>query len=136
MTEEEAVQYLLKTGLKFFRTGSREICSQAPTDTDVDFVVFDGKLKLKSKLLKDGFKNTGKENDRYKNANFFSYRKGETNIILTKRVEVFTSWHIATMAAKQLNLLKKHERIALHDAILKGDHAEYFDLMPKFIESN
>ena len=36
-TEAKVIDFLTAARLEFFRTGSREICDPAPTDTDVDF---------------------------------------------------------------------------------------------------
>lgn len=117
-SEAEGYAYLAGLGLKFFRTGSREICSPAPLDTDVDFVVLDkrGQVDFES----EGFRVTSHIED-YGDATMCMYRQGEVNLIVIDDPQVFWRWKVATAAAKQMNLTDKAQRIALFQGVLYGN---------------
>ena len=119
--EIDAVKDLTASGLPFFRTGSREICDPAPTDTDVDFVVLD--LNRTSDFERDGYPRTTKDQrSRYGGPpEFNTYRRGEVNLIVVHSWGSFDAWRAATAAAKQMNLLDKVERIALFQGVLYGN---------------
>lgn len=117
--ERNAWADLGNLGRPFFRTGSREICNPAPMNTDVDFVVLDDG---KTDFEKNGFQLTTKEDrDRYGNADFYAYRRGEVNLIVVDTWASFKAWKAATAAAKQANILDKSKRIALFQGVLYGN---------------
>lgn len=117
--EYEALKDLTKLGFPFFRTGSREICNPAPIGTDVDFVVLDEDLHLLSPF---GFENTSSMGlNEYGESNFCTYRKGEVNLIVVNTHIEFRKWKVATAAAKQMNLIKKRDRIDLFQGVLYGN---------------
>ena len=119
-TEQDAWIDLGNLGLPFFRTGSREICSPPPLDTDVDFVILD--LKGDTQFDRNGFLQTTQEDrDQYGQADFMAYRRGEVNLIVVSDWSSFKAWKAATASAKQMNLLDKGKRIALFQGVLYGN---------------
>ena len=58
--------------------------------------------------------------DALANGDFISLRKGQLNIILTACVAFRKKFLLATKLAKQFNLLKKADSIALFQAVLYG----------------
>lgn len=124
-TEAKAIQFLTAARLEFFRTGSRETCNPAPTDTDVDFVVLiDPSRRLPEQydetFEKAGFHGTSNDHaDTYgSNGNFETYRCGEVNLIVVWDRLSYNNWRGATMTAKRLNLMNKADRIALFQGVL------------------
>ena len=106
-------------GLPFFRTGSREICSPPPMDTDADFVVLD--IRGTADFERNGFTLGTKEDlDKYGATDFLAYRRGEVNLIIVDDWPKFRAWKAATAAAKQMNLQDKQRRIALFQGVLYG----------------
>jgi hypothetical protein len=117
--EYSALQDLTKLGLPFFRTGSREICKPAPMGTDVDFVVLETSLHSFASL---GFQDTSSAGlNEYGESNFCTYRKGEVNLIVVDTYIEFRKWQVATAAAKQMNLIRKKDRINLFQGVLYGN---------------
>jgi hypothetical protein len=117
--EYDALQDLTKWGLPFFRTGSREICKPAPVGTDVDFVILSADLHPFSPV---GFQDTSSAGlNEYGQSNFCTYRKGEVNLIVVDTYIEFRKWKVATAAAKQMNLIKKKDRIDLFQGVLYGN---------------
>ena len=117
--EQDAWVYLGNLGMPFFRTGSREICAPPPMDTDVDFVVLD--VAGSGNFEKNWFIMTTKEQERYGETDFHTYRRGEVNLIVLTTWEQFRAWKAATAAAKQMNLRDKQKRIALFQGVLYGN---------------
>ena len=107
--------------------GSRVTCDPAPMDTDCDYLVLTRSQKIHTILQKDGWtQDTGapkNNNPRdYTNAvHFKSWRKGETNLIITDKGTFYDKFVLASRLAKQFNLLKKADRIALFQAVLYGN---------------
>jgi hypothetical protein len=117
--EYDALQFLTNLGLPFFRTGSREICRPAPVGTDVDFVVLDTGVGAYQAI---GFQNTSDAGlNEYGQSNFCTYRMGEVNLIVVDTYTEFRKWRVATAAAKQMNLVKKQDRIDLFQGVLYGN---------------
>jgi len=117
--ELEAIIWLTKSKMPFFRTGSREICKPAPTNTDADFLVLD--INHEGKFEKNGYVLTTEDRrEQYGETDFETYRQGEVNLIVVHSWESFKAWRAATAAAKQMNLLDKAKRIALFQGVLYG----------------
>lgn len=98
--------------------GSRAICVPPPTDTDIDFLCLvdeETEEDIKTLLVGDGFKLDGN----YPKSKFQSYKKGVINIILTSDKAFYESFVIAMLVCKELNVLDKQKRIAVHDLIMK-----------------
>jgi len=102
-------------GVKWERVGSRVTCNPAPTDTDEDFLVYDKFFLQTSALRISGF---ALESYGHLDSKFKSYRKGNTNVILTTNKEFYTEFLFATSVAKKLNLLEKKDRVTLFEAIM------------------
>lgn len=106
--------------------GSRETCDPPPVDTDADFLVlvFPGHdlAGVITRLSSDGWTWEG-SSEHYQNVageGFMSWRKGETNLIVTAS-EAFHARHVAaTAVCKRLNLLDKEDRKAVFTAVLYG----------------
>jgi len=124
---------------KMCRTGSREICNPAPTDTDEDWLVlinpedeehFMGWFEIGNRddgaHIDDmnqwwelgGSHVVGRESE------FKSFRKGEFNIIMTSDPLFYKYFEAATSVAKKLNLLNKDDRIMLFNAVMNGTKYE------------
>ena len=113
-TEIQGWADLGSLGVPFFRTGSREICSPPPMDTDADFVV----LSLKKiDFQKNGFSLT--TDDEYEGGSHFeTYRRGDVNLVVVHNWTDFKKWKVATAAAKQMNIKSKQKRIQLFQGVL------------------
>mgnify|MGYP006935486336 CR=1 FL=1 len=105
-------------------TGSRVICNPAPTDTDEDWLVLlrpDISLKFFEQQMKfEGYDGSSELYDLDETI-FCSLRKEEENLIATNNQEFFDKMVLATAVAKQLNVLEKHNRIMLFNAIVRGE---------------
>ena len=70
----------------------------------------------------NGFKNTSEDGlNEYGQSNFRTYRRGEVNLIVVDTYTEFRKWRVATAAAKQMNLVKKQDRIDLFQGVLYGN---------------
>ena len=102
-------------------TGSREIVDPPPMDTDDDYCIYVDPNKantLFQYLDENGWEN---ESDSYDGPGvFWSYRKNDTNFIITTSIEFYTRHRRATKLCKKLNLAKKEDRKAVFKAILYG----------------
>ena len=116
--EVDVLRFFAKTSLPNFRTGSREICSPPPTDTDVDYCVMDFNG---FDFVKEGFKMTTEDQDEYGASNFETYRRGDVNLIVVHDWKDFHKWRVATAACKQMNVTKKDKRIAIFQGVLYGN---------------
>lgn len=115
---------------KIYATGSRVICNPAPTDTDEDFIVLvDGEyfFDLIQELCANKYELGGSDVTPSEDfapdmwEGFQSYKKGEVNLIVTCSEEFFGKFVLATIIAKNKNLLVKEGRIALFQKILYGE---------------
>lgn len=114
--------FFMTNGIRFQKTGSSYICNPPVETTDVDYVC----LTLKE----EDFFNTHKfyrdyDNDSYEEVpSFVSYRKDRINLIVTKDPVFFTRFVRATEIAKEKNLIKKSDRIALFQKVLYPNEEE------------
>lgn len=114
--------------LGWWPTGSRYICSPAPTDTDKDTVIYvERRVDAIVKLYEQGWNFNGEDYgvpDK-KEEEWFSVKKTINgileNYIVTQNKERFYRWVTATELAKKLNLLKKEDRISLFNVIVDGE---------------
>lgn len=113
--------------------GSRVTCNPAPTDTDEDFLCMahggylmdtEGDGEIPGKLARLGF--TAESCASYTddsgehNSIFMSWRRGETNLIVTQDEDFYNKFLVASVLAKRFNLLNKEDRISLFQAVLYG----------------
>lgn len=108
-------------------TGSRVICTPPPLDTDEDFVCFAPDQDTATQKLKEmGFLVEGQPDFYTGNnrGNFLSFRRDDTNLIVTDSLEFFDLFRAATELAQRFNLTKKPDRIALFQVVLYGVRAE------------
>ena len=117
------------THLAAWPTGSRYICNPPVITTDVDFVLFVEDIQAAYKQLREtSWKIGGEENATYGEPEvdgWFSAKKtinGEVvNYIVVSDQDQFSKWVTATELAKKLNLLKKDDRIALFEVVVRGE---------------
>lgn len=111
--------------------GSRVTCNPVPLDTDEDYLCMAkpldemGESYLDSVLTDDGWRLGGSkptdETTVKADEQFWSYTKGEINLIITRSPVFFTRFLAATSVSKRLNLMVKADRIALFRAVLYGN---------------
>lgn len=105
-------------------TGSRVIGGARP-DSDFDFVVYAPALMdLINHLEENGFtQDDGETHGLYHNGdqNFWSYRKGNVNLIVTGKKDFFDAFSLATEMAKNLGLETRAARVALFKKVLYGE---------------
>jgi hypothetical protein len=63
---------------------------------------------------------------------FNSWRKGETNLIITGDFDFFRRYLSATEVAKKFNLMSKEDRVLLFQSVLYGNGAK-IDALPEVI---
>lgn len=100
--------------------GSRVTCTPAPPNADRDYLVLvQDRPEAEEHLLGQGFVADSK--DRYGTSQFVSYRRGDTNALLTDDAVFHHLFKIATMVAMHHNFLNKRDRIKLFQAVLYGN---------------
>lgn len=111
-TEQDAEAWLRNNNVRFFRTGSRVICTPPVMDTDADIVVYDptGALSLRNW--------TEATTDSDYDGGVRTFRLGEVNLIVVDEEDDFKRWQVATQIASRMNLKSKPERIALFQGVL------------------
>lgn len=118
-------QFLSDIAISITPVGSRVTCDPPPTDTDEDWLVIIKYPKLNDSLFlleKEGYKlDNPKEHYRPEEGRFNSWRKGNTNLIVTRDLEFHRRFLAATHVAKTLNVMKKQDRVTLFQAVLYGN---------------
>lgn len=121
------VDYGFDFVLKSSIVGSKVTCNPPPTDTDLDVLVLIKDTNFWSyihHLGDQGFQLGGSDvvpaEEEYLKEwdGFQSYKRGEINLIITTSEEFFDKFMEATAIAKEKNLLKKEDRVALFQKIL------------------
>lgn len=114
--------------LGVFPTGSFFICYPQVTDTDKDYVVKVTDLgTAEPALLDKGYKVSVSDREEYDlqaEGGFQTFRKEDINLIVTEDETFFSKFVDATLLAKELNLLKKEDRITLFQYVLYGKIGE------------
>lgn len=114
--------------LGVFPTGSFFICYPQVVDTDKDFVVKVTDLgAAEPALLSKGYKVSVCDREEYDlqaEGGFQTFRKEDINLIVTEDETFFSKFVDATLLAKELNLLKKEDRITLFQYVLYGKIGE------------
>lgn len=125
---DQAVVAMLATHeCKVEPCGSRVTCSPPPDNTDKDFLVEltrtdkDSVARLVNGL--DGLDFQWEGNEHYQDAmgDFMSWRRDDVNLIVTANATFAARHRVATSLCRRLNLLEKHDRIALFQAVLYGN---------------
>lgn len=110
----------IKSCISYDAVGSRVTCNPAPVGTDEDFLAYVTNMGAACKAMQDlGFvTTTDSEYEGMSESNFVSWRRGDTNIIVTPDGSFVDAFLAASHIAKRLNLLNKPDRIALFQAVL------------------
>lgn len=115
--------------------GSRVTCSPPPTDTDEDFLVLvEDRSQAVAALQQFGFEapTNAQQIMEYNRLgmtsgwNFSSLRLGDVNYIVTDDVFFFERFLTASHVAKSLNILSKHDRIMVFEAMRGASFAGHF----------
>ena len=107
--------YLLKSE----PVGSTVTCNPPPQGTDKDYLYLVSDAEVaKQALAEKGFLIEG---NGYCGDHFTSYRRGNTNLIVTSDENFYNKFLLATRVAKKFNLLRKEDRVTLFQAILYGN---------------
>lgn len=109
------VSELVNNGYWVKMTGSRVTKDGWTSESDWDYVVFDPDRKL-VEVYKDWV--LGSDAGQ---GEFTSIRKGEVNLILVDKEEIWKKYIIATNLIKTLNSKTKGERIAVFDSVFGKD---------------
>lgn len=122
-----------------FQTGSRYICNPPPMDTDDDYMCLVSSLDATHRILTDKGCELGGSLSPVETSSdmtdlifeadfsdFYSYRKGDINIIITDNTVYFDKFKFATELAKRLNLLKKEDRITLFNGVMNEHIDGYY----------
>lgn len=119
---DDVLSVLNKAASVYNATGSSYICEGRVTPKDYDFIVLSSSLWRNQKQLIDlGFVTSTKEYEAISN-DFYSYRRGDVNLILTGKAKFFADFNKATKIAKRLKLDNKEDRISLFQAILYNNY--------------
>lgn len=112
--------------VRIHSVGSRETCNPAPTETDLDILIYwkgdPVTDKILDNLLGDNqYYAQGK--DYGDQTDFVSYKSSKTiiNIILTKHLDFEYNFLLATKICKKLNLLDKKDRISVFKGIINNE---------------
>lgn len=116
------IKALEAIGCVVSRTGSREICSPPPVDTDEDWLVYvDPAFGRQALELLNAFEFVREEPDpRWPSKGFGFYVNANVNLTITSTGDAWERHRAATHVAKRLNLLDKQDRIAVFQAVLYG----------------
>ena len=107
--------------VKMEYVGSRVTCSPPPTDTDEDVLLLTDDLSmLIADCIEVGFTRDGDHKASYPTG-FVSLRNGTMNFIVTDNEEFYEKFMLATHVCKKLNIMDKHDRITVFQAILYGN---------------
>lgn len=102
--------------INWFRTGSSVICDPPVLNTDIDFMILTYDKRNLTHLLKiSGFFQDGR--GVYDQGLFYSYRKGNINLIITTDKSHFFRFLGATLVSKTLNLRDKDKRIDMFNCL-------------------
>lgn len=104
------------------KTGSREICTPAPVDTDDDTIILLAPGEMVSEQTTEALENNEWEfgGSLVPGSYFISWKKGEENWIITDHPLFYEAFTLATGIAKSLNIKDKADRIALFDIVRRS----------------
>lgn len=117
---------LIPQALKAFHGGSRVMCSPAPTDTDIDYVILLGDWNAVGNAARslgaDGWTLGGSDFLHLTGpSSFQSWKKGELNFILTANADWYAKMKRATRLCRGLNEPDKAKRVLIFQAIVYGN---------------
>ena len=102
------------------KVGSSYICTPAPTNTDIDYLILCKDIGVTMDILINAFRFT-QDSVLYGDTKFISLKKTYLNklynIILTADRDFYASFIFATELSKQLNILNKADRVSIHAII-------------------
>lgn len=98
---------------KWHRTGSNYICNPPVEDTDIDYICYTTNAANLRKIEAQGFVLDGVDYTDNPHQEFWSYKKGYINLIITDDLAFYNRFVEATEEAKRLNLTNKKDRIEL-----------------------
>lgn len=132
--------FLSQIAISITPVGSRVTCDPPPTDTDEDWLILIKQSTMEkclSLLSKEGFAlDNPNEHYRPEEGKFNSWRKGDTNLIVTRDWEFHRRFLAATHVAKVLNVMKKQDRVTLFQAVLYGNGGPVVPmLLPDFLST-
>lgn len=112
---DRIVRELVDDGYWVKMTGSRVTKDGWTNESDWDYVVFDPDRKLNDKYREWALGSDAGQGE------FLSIRKGQVNLILVDKEEIWKKYIIATNLIKTLNSKTKEERIAVFDSVFGKD---------------
>lgn len=121
---EKEIIFVKSLSRKFEHVGSTITCNPPPENTDKDYLALIPSEEIENirNYLNSRNWEVGGSTNGYEHIEdllyFESYIKRDRNIIITTQDVYFNKFHIATHLAKDLNVLKKGERIILFGSIL------------------
>ena len=125
---KDKIKKLFDGTVEITHVGSRVTCNPAPTDTDDDWLVLidnhNRMSEIDAKLKEAGFEIGGsvfRSGSRNEQDFFWSYTKGELNLIIVGTVDFYIKFIHSTKLCTKLNLLNKEDRITLFQYILYGN---------------
>lgn len=116
MSIEEEIKAM--GGVLFERVGSSVTCDPPVTNTDIDYVVYAPRNFLIDAVENQGYSIGGSF---WEDNEFHSLKRERINLIVTQSLDFYSKFLLATDVAKELNLLKKQDRVTLFQAILYGN---------------
>lgn len=136
---DKLIALVTKHAIDIRPVGSRVTCNPAPTDTDIDYLVWaedatDYDALSVSDILQAACGDP--EGGEYDTMSCFaSYRVGNINFIVTYSGGFFRSFLAASAVCKRLNLMDKSDRIAVFRAVLYSEdctpiEGEFFPANP------
>lgn len=114
---QEIILGIVEKGLWIKMTGSRVTKDGWTSESDWDYVVYDPDHKYYDSLNKEEWV-LGSNVD---SGEFTSIRKGDVNLILVDKEDIWKKYIIATNLIKTLNSKTKGERITVFDSVFGRD---------------
>jgi hypothetical protein len=114
---------LVQEGYWVKATGSRVTQDGWTESSDWDYVVYDPENTLHTKLVKDSSWTLGGSGNGVLGIDFYSFKQGNVNLIITNKDPVWKKYIIATNLLRMLNPKTKKERIAIFDSVF-GNNAD------------
>ena len=112
-------------------SGSRVICSPPPTDTDEDWLIRVAQSDIEAvceSLLRQGFEFggslVGQDQKMSLDLDFWSFRLGTLNLIITTNINFFSKFELATKICTKMNVLSKRDRVMIFEALIHGTYVD------------